>query len=55
MDGGVNLKTVEMCAAAGVNVVVAGSAVFGASDPEQAIAGLRHALQAELPGYSDYE
>ena len=51
MDGGVNLQTVEQCAQAGANVVVAGSAVFGSKDPAVAIAGLREALQKELPFY----
>lgn len=41
VDGGVSLKTVEQCAKAGANVLVAGSAVFGAEDPKEAISGLR--------------
>jgi len=41
VDGGVSLKTVDECAKAGANVLVAGSAVFGAEDPKAAISGLR--------------
>ncbi|MBR4859308.1 MAG: ribulose-phosphate 3-epimerase [Clostridia bacterium] len=41
VDGGINEKTVETAAAAGANVLVAGSAVFGATDGTKAIADLR--------------
>ena len=41
VDGGINEKTVEAAAAAGANVLVAGSAVFGAADGAKAIAELR--------------
>jgi ribulose-phosphate 3-epimerase len=41
VDGGVNARTVREAARAGANVLVAGSAVFGASDPAAAIAFLR--------------
>jgi ribulose-phosphate 3-epimerase len=41
VDGGVTAETIEVCAEAGANVFVAGSAVFGAEDPDHAIAGLR--------------
>ena len=41
VDGGINEKTVETAAAAGANVFVAGSAVFGAEDAAKAISGLR--------------
>ena len=41
VDGGVNARTVREAARAGANVLVAGSAVFGASDPAAAIAVLR--------------
>lgn len=41
VDGGINEKTVETAAAAGANVLVAGSAVFGAADGTKAIADLR--------------
>ena len=41
VDGGVSLETVERCAAAGADVFVAGSAVFGADDPDAVVAALR--------------
>ena len=41
VDGGVSDETIERCAEAGADVFVAGSAVFGADDPGEAIAGLR--------------
>jgi ribulose-phosphate 3-epimerase len=45
VDGGVSADTIERCAEAGADVFVAGSAVFGASDPAEAVRGLR--AQAE--------
>ncbi len=41
VDGGVNGKTAPHCVAAGADVLVAGSAVYGAADPAAAIAALR--------------
>lgn len=41
VDGGVSLKTVETCAQNGANVLVAGSAIFGAQDRKAMIADLR--------------
>ncbi|MGZ4470075.1 MAG: ribulose-phosphate 3-epimerase, partial [Nocardioidaceae bacterium] len=41
VDGGVSLETVERVVSAGADVLVAGSAVFGTSDPVAAIEGLR--------------
>ena len=41
VDGGVSLKTVEECAKAGANVLVAGSAIFGSEDPKETISQLR--------------
>lgn len=41
VDGGVSLDTIDRCAEAGADVFVAGSAVFGADDPEAMIASLR--------------
>ena len=40
VDGGVNLDTGRLLAEAGADILVAGSYVFNASDPEGAIAGL---------------
>lgn len=41
VDGGVNQKTAPLAAAAGANVLVAGSAVYGAADIPGAIQALR--------------
>jgi ribulose-phosphate 3-epimerase len=41
VDGGVNDETIELCAAAGADVFVAGSAVYDAADPIAAIERLR--------------
>ncbi len=41
VDGGVNVKTARLCVDAGANVLVAGSAVYGAEDIPAAIAALR--------------
>ncbi|MDX3110203.1 ribulose-phosphate 3-epimerase [Nonomuraea angiospora] len=43
VDGGVDAGTIERCADAGADVFVAGSAVYGASDPSAAIDALRAA------------
>ena len=45
VDGGVNLQTASLCGEAGANVLVAGSAIFGAADPKETIAQLRAAAQ----------
>lgn len=41
VDGGVSDETIERCADAGADVFVAGSAVYGAEDPAQAVRELR--------------
>ena len=41
VDGGVNLETARLVTEAGANVLVAGSAVYGAADPAAMIAALR--------------
>ena len=46
VDGGVSLETIERCAEAGADVFVAGSAVFGADDPNKMIESLRSAAAA---------
>lgn len=43
VDGGVNLENAGRCAAAGADVLVAGTAVFGSPDPRRAIESLRRA------------
>ena len=45
VDGGVGAETIERCAEAGADVFVAGSAVYGADDPAEAVRALR--AQAE--------
>ena len=44
MDGGINPHTAPLCAAAGANVLVAGSAIFGAESPAEVIEALRAAV-----------
>jgi ribulose-phosphate 3-epimerase len=41
VDGGVSEETIERCAAAGADVFVAGSAVFGAEQPDAVVEHLR--------------
>jgi ribulose-phosphate 3-epimerase len=43
IDGGVSMETIERCAEAGADMFVAGSAVFGADDPNAMIDTLRQA------------
>jgi ribulose-phosphate 3-epimerase len=45
VDGGVDEETIERCADAGADVFVAGSAVYGADDPAQAVRALREQAQ----------
>jgi ribulose-phosphate 3-epimerase len=45
VDGGLSEKTIPQAAEAGANVIVAGSAVFGATDPAQVIAVLREEVE----------
>jgi len=45
VDGGVDERTAELCAAAGADVFVAGSAVYGAADPIEAIERIRRAAE----------
>ncbi|KAA0101189.1 ribulose-phosphate 3-epimerase [Mycolicibacterium sp. P1-18] len=46
IDGGINADTIEAAAEAGVDCFVAGSAVFGAADPGQAVENLRRQAAA---------
>lgn len=45
VDGGVGPSTIKPCAEAGSNVIVAGTAVFGAPQPKEVIAQLRQAVE----------
>lgn len=47
VDGGLSLDTIDVAADAGANVIVAGSAVFGAQDPGEVIKKLREAVEAK--------
>lgn len=46
VDGGINDVTGAQCAAAGADILVAGSALFGAADPAAAVRSLRAACAA---------
>jgi ribulose-phosphate 3-epimerase len=46
IDGGINADTIEAAAEAGVDCFVAGSAVYGAADPTQAVEALRAQARA---------
>jgi len=43
IDGGIDLENIASVVAAGAEIIVAGSAIFGAPDPEAAVRGLREA------------
>ena len=47
MDGGVDLENIRRVTAAGVDLCVAGSAVFGSKDPAATIAALRSRAESE--------
>jgi len=48
VDGGLGLGTIDQAAEAGANVIVAGTAVFGAQDPKEVIKKLRETVQRNL-------
>ncbi|HLN97666.1 MAG TPA: ribulose-phosphate 3-epimerase [Pyrinomonadaceae bacterium] len=43
IDGGIGLDNIASVVAAGAEIIVAGSAIFGAADPQAAVRGLREA------------
>ena len=47
VDGGLGEATIDEAASAGANVIVAGSAVFGANDPAAVIAKLREVVNTK--------
>ena len=49
VDGGLKVDTVGLAAAAGANVIVAGTAIFGADDPAAAIQALRRRAEHVSP------
>ena len=52
IDGGINADTIEAAAEAGVDCFVAGSAVYSAADPAEAVASLRRRAAAASPHLS---
>jgi len=46
IDGGITLSNARRARDAGANILVAGSSVFGSSDPAQAVRELKHAIGA---------
>ena len=49
IDGGIDLQTVTRVVHAGARMLVAGNAIFGATDPERAARDLKAAAMAALP------
>ncbi|MBI3686990.1 MAG: ribulose-phosphate 3-epimerase [Actinobacteria bacterium] len=49
VDGGVNAETIELAAAAGADMFVAGTAVYGADDPSKAVEALRELARSAMP------
>lgn len=47
VDGGLSPSTIAAAAEAGANVIVAGSAIFGAQDPGEVIRGMKEAVEKE--------
>ncbi len=45
VDGGVGPSTIDLCAEAGANMIVSGTAVTGAPDPAQVISHLRNSVE----------
>jgi ribulose-phosphate 3-epimerase len=52
IDGGIDLTTAPRVVAAGARILVAGSAIFHAQDPERATRDLKAAASAALPATS---
>ncbi|KAK8789608.1 hypothetical protein WA171_001699 [Blastocystis sp. BT1] len=55
VDGGVSVKNAELCASKGANVLVSGSAIFGASDIKQYIREMKNAIEKHLLCVCYYE
>jgi ribulose-phosphate 3-epimerase len=53
MDGGLDQQTLPLCAQAGANALVAGSAIFGPPDMAATISALRAAAEDALPAGSE--
>ena len=50
VDGGINAETAKIAAAAGANVLVAGSSIFGAPDAVKAISDMRSGAESAYQG-----
>lgn len=48
VDGGLSLETIPQAADAGANVIVAGTAIFGAKDPQETIRIMRETVDKQL-------
>ncbi|KAA0197869.1 hypothetical protein HAZT_HAZT005339 [Hyalella azteca] len=48
VDGGVGPDTIQLCAEAGANMIVSGSAVVKAADPKAVITNMRHVVDSAL-------
>lgn len=48
VDGGVSVKNAELCAMKGANVLVSGSAIFGASDIKLTISQMKEAVRKHI-------
>ena len=44
IDGGIDLKNIQQVVDAGAEIIVSGSAIFGADDPGEAVRQLREAI-----------
>jgi len=49
VDGGINADTIEAAAEAGADAFVAGTAVYGAADPAEAVRALRRQVEMVAP------
>ncbi|KAG4092650.1 Ribulose-phosphate 3-epimerase [Neocallimastix lanati (nom. inval.)] len=45
IDGGINVKNIDMCSAAGANVIVAGTGIFKHPKPSEAISIMKNSIQ----------
>ena len=49
VDGGIKIDNIGRVAAAGANVLVSGSGIFGHQDYQETIARMRHEITASQP------
>ena len=48
MDGGLNAETISVCVAAGADVLVSGSALFGAPDMQETLTRFRASAETSF-------